>query len=164
MFTKSLILTAVLAFASFSAVAADHIDIKGFHLGVMKIEADALKRQYAPIFTIGGVNIIVDDVTPFFHFDGNGNADTMLITLTNNSFDQIKDAVLTKYPSTKCVDSVVSNAMNAQFQQTICTYKTDTEILSVNRIVDIGQMGIFLQSVASLKAEEVATAKAKNDL
>jgi hypothetical protein len=191
---KSLIATAlVLIGLSSVAFADEHIDIKGFHLGMTQQEVDTFKNGYyrtdaptfdrktfkqlpplvpcfddckpgeTPIFTIGGAGIMFDSTQPFVHYTEN-IADRVLITLSPSKFDVIKDALLTKYSATKCVDSDVSNAMNAHFTQTQCTYQTATEVLTLTRYVDLTTSAITINSVDNLKANAEQAEKAKRDL
>jgi hypothetical protein len=188
---KSLI--AVLALMSSAAMADDHIDIKGLHLGMTQQEVETLKNGYyrsdaprydlktfkelpfltpcvidckpgqIPMFTIGGRTVAFNAASPLVHYT-NQVADRMFIGIPNAAFDDIQAAVITKYPTTKCADSDVSNALNAHFTNTTCTYQTATEVLVLTRYADLQTMALTLDSVEHLKAQQAANAAHAKDL
>jgi hypothetical protein len=171
MFTKSLILTAALALASFSAVADDHIDIKGLHLGMTQEEFNAELSQYGrfmsgdkPSFTIGGSYLYLGGLPEATENESNV-VDNITIVIYSNSFDAIKAAFKKKYPQMQCTDNAVHNRMNATFTQTKCDLSTKTEAMHMERYAgDLQTGGIRIQSFASMKKEHAQKNTAKNDL
>lgn len=54
-------------------------------------------------------------------------------TFAQSSFALVRDAFREKYPSLKCVDSVVQNRAGANFEQTECVYRSATATLTIKR-------------------------------
>ena len=127
---KTLLLT-LLMLVSTSALADEHIDIQGFHVGMRNIDflshiGDfAIHRTFLnknkPALVLGGAEI---HHTPGHGCKnqagcsllGQGTVDYMEFKFDAGQFDQIKAMVLEKYPEAKCDDSG-------------CTYQTASEKL-----------------------------------
>ncbi|MGE3346076.1 MAG: hypothetical protein AB7I35_01435 [Ramlibacter sp.] len=86
----------------------------------------------------------------------------------SDDFVQVRDALIAKYPSIKCSDSVVQNRMGASFDQTFCMGEVDgVELIIQRREGDVTVGGLSATSASYLaveqKDEDARAAKAKGD-
>ncbi len=131
------------------------IEIKGISLGMSKDKFDnTIDRSGVEDFTIGGVkskypNPLSDANFTLFY---DNKLDQFVFLFDSSKFEDVLSAVKTKYPEIKCVDSEISNAMGAKFNQVTCILKGDNGDLGVNKFSnDIKTSGLILHSNRLLK-------------
>jgi hypothetical protein len=153
---KRLIAMALLL--GFAAPAfSQSVEIKGLSVGMTKAEVQDLFPTWKG-FTVAGVPSKYPSVSvlPKYHED---RLDQLMFFFNPDSFATVLDAVKSKYPNLKCVDSKVGNAMGAQFSQVECTMGDSSSVLQLTRFVgDINTSGLSLLSRRSL-AEDLEKAK-----
>lgn len=111
------------------------IEIKGIHLGMTKSEVT--EQIGFDEFTVGGIRSKYIYGSPL-HLDFyEEELDEFIFFFHPSGFYQVLDAVKGKYPSLKCEDSKVQNAMGATFSQIKCEYSDSSAMLSLSRVVDI---------------------------
>ena len=118
-----------------SALADDHIDIQGFHVGMRNkafldhILEFSIHRTFLnknkPALMIGSVEIHHAPGHGCAHQAGcslflTGSVDQFWIKFEPGEFDSIKAAIINQYPATVCAADV-------------CTYTTQTERLTLTR-------------------------------
>jgi hypothetical protein len=102
------------------------LEIKGLKIGMTEKEAYD-KSIYG--FTIGGVSP-KNPIDLKYH---DGKLDRLSFVFTPEGFNAVLEAVKSKYPSLKCNNSSVSNAMGASFQQMICMLESPEATLIIRR-------------------------------
>jgi hypothetical protein len=164
------ILSTVLFFAVCSSVFADdeHLSIKEFHLGMSKADIKAVEKVYClysslgcglfhskPNFTIGGIGmdwIVLESQDIGFTFPSSG-------------FDLVKNALLTKYPATVCVDSDITNRLGTHFVQTSCKIVVGEEgIVLCRYATNLSTSQIELESLDIMKSRESRLNATKSDI
>jgi hypothetical protein len=121
-------------------------DIKGVHIGMTK---DAYEKVIqAESSTVGGV---YPKYMPTPEFDEEGKLTNYTMFFRASDYADVRDAVKTKYPRTKCVQSSVSNNFGAKFQQEHCTFGT---LFLVRLGGDVETSVLSLQAPAPKKAKK----------
>jgi hypothetical protein len=135
MITKRLVMPLVACCLLGSVAAADdHLEIKGFHVGMTSLELRSHKADFCydhlgcdisrkTPFTVGGVK------GRFLHatYDSDAIVNSIEFTFDSLRFANLKAALLDKYPGTKCATSDVTNRVGTHFQQIVCRYEEDKE-------------------------------------
>jgi hypothetical protein len=104
------------------------IEIKGLRLGMTESEAEE-KVGKMP-FTVAGVEAM--NSRPIIEFYEN-KLDYFLFAFDEDKFEDVLQSVKTKYPDLKCVESTLSNAMGASFQQVTCRMHNQLGSLTLER-------------------------------
>jgi len=108
------------------------IEIKGLRIGMTKEEIESTVGKL-PLnnLTIAGVRGKDDDSTPVIIKFHEGVLDLFMFRFDPGYFDDILGAVKTKYPTIRCENSTVTNAMGASFKQVDCKLKDQSGSLSL---------------------------------
>ena len=97
-------------FAALVVVVASGVpaqDLKGVRIGMTKDDYDKVMESVG-YFTIGGVSPKYS-VTPAF--DEQGKLSSFIFFFRSEDYGQVREAVKTKFPKLKCVQSKVGNRM-----------------------------------------------------
>jgi hypothetical protein len=143
-----------------AAFAEDSVDIKGFHAGMKRyeltghltdfcyLEGCALSRKTP--FTVGGVKGRLLAAT----YDSNGTADSIDFIFDSFAFDQLRAAMLEKFPDTKCDKSEVITRLGLRIPQVFCHFETAQDGIYLARVAgNINKSVMFVMSAE--KRQEV---------
>jgi hypothetical protein len=134
-------ITAVLMCGVFGpAVAGEHLDIKGFHVGMQRWELKAHEKDFCYAegcvlsrktpFTVGGVKGRLLAAT----YDSSATADSIDFTFDSFGFDGLRKAMVEKYPNTACVDSEVITRLGLHVPQVTCKFETADDGIYLVRV------------------------------
>ena len=148
------------ALVSSLVFADDHLEIKGFHVGMKNWEVTAHERDFCyekvcPFsrktpFTVGGVSGKVLKAT----YDDSAAANLIEFGFDSFGFSSLRTAMVEKYPGTKCVDSEVITRLGIHVPQVLCRYETDKDGMYLMRVAgNINKSLLFIMS--SEKKQEV---------
>ncbi len=155
------------AFAIFALFAGLHstaaygqaIEIKGLRLGMTESEVE---KKIGPLplkeFTIAGVPSKYSTVDLNFH---KNKLDSFMFFFDADAFEDVLQAVKSKYPALKCVGSTVSNAMGASFKQVDCKLRNQLGTLSLSRFVSDINTSVLTLASHRQSQEWVNESKAK---
>jgi hypothetical protein len=156
------LLTLILLLTSSFAMAADQIDIKGFHLGMTFHQfinhisdftwyEHHVPWAHGPRFTIGGVPVKVRNPGCKHQMGcaliGVGTIDWFGFKFDASGYDAVKAAVMEKYPETKC-------------DADKCVYITATERLTV----EPGVLTVEVNDTPATTTQKPISDTAKKDL
>jgi hypothetical protein len=136
------------------------IEIKGISIGMPREQFEKIVNQ-EEYFTIGGAR------SKYRTQDGEyveGKLDQYIFFFGASKFDDVLEAVKEKYPSISCIDTQVSNAMGASFQQTSCSINDATSTLNLTRLADIKTSALMLISKRKLDEKEKRRQQGKKDI
>jgi len=156
----------VLALIQPSISFSQEIEIKGLRLGMTMAEVES-KVGKLPLknFTIAGVKGKYEDSNPVIIKFYEGKLDVFVFFFDANHFDDVLEAVKTKYPSLECAKSNVSNAMGASFDQVKCNLHDQSGSLSLSRFVsDIKTSALSLMSDRAIKETKDKQKEKRKDL
>lgn len=140
------------------AVTVPNIEIKGFQIGMPEIEAKNI------IDRTGGITI-ADVYAEYYNLEYyEGKLDKFTFLFDNTKFDNVLGAVKEKYPSLKCRDSSVSNAMGASFNQTECNLISENAVLILNRRINVKTSSLIINSKRLLDELVKNKDKSKKDI
>lgn len=135
--------------------AADvDIDIKGLRIGMAKEEVEA-KFGRLPIrgFTIAGVIGKYDSQGLDLSFRDN-QLDSMMFMFAADRFDEVMEAVKSKYPAIQCTSSPLQNRLGAVFEDTQCLLTDALGTLRLRRFVSLDTSLIGI--ISHRKTQEIA--------
>jgi hypothetical protein len=146
--------------ASFAVADSDPLDIKGFHVGMKNWEITAHEHDFCyaktcPLshktpFTVGGVTGKFLNAT----YDDSAAANLVEFGFDSFGFQNLRNALLQKYPGTKCVNSEVITRLGLHVPQEVCRYETDKDGIYLMRVAgNINKSLLFIMSAE--KREEV---------
>lgn len=131
------------------------IDIKGIAVGMNKVEVDA-KLGAPRDFTIAGVPSKYSG--PSLRYGPDQILDTFIFFFYAGRFDDVVDALKSKYPTMKCLDSDMQTKGGGHFKDTTCELDgANGAHLHMTRFVgDIETSSLMMQSERAAKeaAEE----------
>lgn len=154
---KKILVGMLVALASFAA-AAQTVDVKGIRIGMTKAEFNQLYPNGIPKdWTIAGVSSKFrhSSIDVKFH---NGILDTALFFFDASEFEQIRNALSSKYPKLNCRKTPVQTRMGANFSQEECGINNG-ELNLVKFLGDITTGALIMESQrykAASKHEEQA--------
>lgn len=153
------------------ALGAEHLDVKGFHVGMQRWEIKAHESDFCytgrctlshkPLFTVGDVRGRLLGAT----YDDSARATSIDFAFDSFGFDRLKAALLTKYPDARCTTSEAITRLGLHVPQVVCRYETETDGIYLVRVAgNINRSLLFLMSAE--KRREVLThiAAANHDL
>ena len=146
--------------SSLSFADSAPLDIKGFHVGMKNWEVTAHERDfcYAKVcglshktpFTVGGVTGKFLNAT----YDDSAAANLVEFGFDSFGFKNLRNALVSKYPDTKCVNSEVITRLGIHVPQVVCRYETDRDGIYLMRVAgNINKSLLFIMSAE--KREEV---------
>lgn len=86
-------------------------------------------HDMAPSLTVGGEKI----KSFLVKFDREEVASMILLKFSSDSFEGIRDAIVTKYPKVKCAKSLVKTRMGVELETEKCTGSTKLESIIVTK-------------------------------
>jgi hypothetical protein len=122
------------------------IEIKGIHIGMTEKEVTE-KIGNVDEFTIAGVKSKHYNIPLSLHYH-DGKLDSLDFFFTPEGFGAVLEAVKSKYPSLKCENSTVWNAMGASFQQMECMLEDSETYLRISRFtssIDTSSLSLISQ-------------------
>lgn len=143
---KKLVVGMLVALAGISCAQ----DLKGVRIGMTKAEYDKA-METAGYFTIGGVSPKYS-VSP--EFDEQEKLTRFTFFFRSEDYAEVREAVKSKYPKLKCIQTSVGNRMGATFAQEHCMLGT----LLLSRFVSDIETGVL-----SLSAPESQKAKSERE-
>ena len=113
------------------------IDIKGIKFNLRQGDVEAIVGSFIKPkdFTIGGVYPSDIEYAPFVRYI-NGELSLFQFMFDSVNFNQMREAVASKYPSLQCEQSEIKNRMNASFQQVKCKLNSPSGILEMSKYAD----------------------------
>jgi hypothetical protein len=135
-----------------------NIEIKGLRMGMPESEAKSI------IDKNGGITIAevyADYYNLAYH---EGKLDKFSFLFKSSEFDSVLGAVKEKYPSLKCSDSTVSNAMGASFDQTECNLISSEAAMVLIRRADVKTSALIISSKRLLDEMAKSNEKSKKDI
>ena len=144
----------------FALADGDHLEIKGFHVGMKNWEVTAHEHDFCyaktcPLsrktpFTVGGVTGKFLNAT----YDDSAAANLVEFGFDSFGFENLKNALVEKYPGTKCMNSEVITRLGLHVPQVVCRYETDKDGIYLMRVAgNINKSLLFIMSAE--KREEV---------
>lgn len=150
---------AVSLLTSSVASADDLLEIKGFHVGMKTWEVTAHEHDfcYSKVclahktpFTVGGVAGKFLNAT----YDDSAAANLVEFGFDSFGFQNLRSALVEKYPGTKCMNSEVITRLGLHVPQVVCRYETDKDGIYLVRVAgNINSSLLFIMSAE--KREEV---------
>lgn len=86
-------------------------------------------HDMAPSLTVGGEKI----KSFLVKFDREETASMILLKFSSDSFEGIRDAIVTKYPKIKCTKSAIKTRMGVELETENCAGSTKLESIVVNK-------------------------------
>lgn len=143
-------------------VEVQAIEIKELRIGMTKAEFESVVGGELPHRHVGesGIYSYIGKLPQFFsiarvfsiNYEFNlefreDKLDLFYFNFNSNEFDILCEAIIEKYPSIKCKESIVTNARGGTFNQTSCALEDQISSLSISRFVgDINTSAFMLQS------------------
>jgi hypothetical protein len=127
-----------------TAVFGQQIEIKGLRLGMTETEIEK-KFGALPLNNFKIANVTGKfPVMLAFH---EGKLDELMFFFSSNSFNDVRQAVIAKYPEIKCIDSPVTSPTGAKYTQVNCKLGDQLGTLRLDRFVrDIDTSALILTS------------------
>ena len=127
-----------------TTVFAQNIEINGLRLGMTKTE---IEKQFGLLplnnFKIANVSGKFP-VRLAFH---EGKLDELMFFFSSNSFNDVRQAVISKYPKLRCTDSTVTSPTEVKYKQVNCKLEDQLGTLKLDRFVmDIDTSALILIS------------------
>jgi hypothetical protein len=152
------------------ANAIDHIDVKGFHLGMtqpeMMLHANSYCYNYCGSvyattpFTVGGVRGSWNNAT----YDANGLADSVSFIFPSSHFEELKAAFIEKYPDTVCAATEVITGIGVRVPAVRCVYWTESESIMLAQYANsIDESQIWMKSAELMKQSSEKAEALKKD-
>jgi hypothetical protein len=150
----------------------DDIEIKGFHLGMKRWELKAHERDFCyskagcalshkTQFTVGGVDGKLLTAT----FDDDAAVNSVEFVFDSFGFEQIRRALLEKYPHASCLNSEVITRQGIKLPQVICRFETDRDGIYLLRVAgNINRSLLFVMSADKRQEVRDHIAAATKDL
>jgi hypothetical protein len=146
--------------SSFAVADGDLLEIKGFHVGMKNWEVTAHEHDFCyakscPLshktpFTVGGVTGRFFNAT----YDDSATANLVEFGFDSFGFQNLRNALVEKYPGTKCRNSEVITRLGLHVPQVVCRYETDKDGIYLMRVAgNINRSLLFIMSAE--KREEV---------
>jgi hypothetical protein len=135
---------ALFAIIHSTTVFGQNIEINGLRLGMTKTEIEK-KFGVLPLnnFKIANVSGVFP-VRLAFH---EGKLDELMFFFSSNSFNDVRQAVIPKYPELRCTDSIVTSPKGAKYKQVNCKMEDQLGTLKLDRFVmDIDTSALILIS------------------
>jgi hypothetical protein len=105
------------------------VNIKGYYIGMEKCEVEeSLESPDQSFFSVVGISVGKPQ-TEFIE----GKLSSFYVQMPTSMFYRLQSAIQSKYPDTKCKDSIIHNRMNASFEQTECTLVFEKGNLIIKR-------------------------------
>lgn len=134
------------------------IELKGFKLGMPEAEAAELYRVMPEVTIAGAAPKYQHNPIGLKYEDG--VLTQFIFFFRPANFEQVRDAITSKYPMLKCEASTVTNRMGGKFTQEECTMTSAGTVLSLRKFVsDIETSSLTMMS--SQKLNEAAEARRK---
>ncbi len=154
-----------------TAFAEDSVDIKGFHAGMKRYELTGHLTDFCYLegcafsrktpFTVGGVKGRLLATT----YDNNGTADSIDFIFDSFGFDQLRAAMLEKFPGTKCENSEVITRLGLHVPQVLCRFETSKDGIYLARVAgNINKSVMFVMSAEKRQEMREHIAAANKDL
>lgn len=127
-----------------TTVFAQNIEINGLQLGMTKTEIEK-KFGVLPLddFKIANVSGKFP-VRLAFH---EGKLDELMFFFSSNSFNDVRQAVISKYPELRCTNSIVTSPAGAKYEQVNCKLEDQLGKLKLDRFVmDVDTSVLILMS------------------
>lgn len=104
------------------------VNIKGYYIGMEKCEIEESLGSPNQSFSVVGITV-GEPQTEFIE----GKLSSFYAQMPSYMFYRLQSAIQSKFPDTKCKDSVIHNRMNASFEQTECTLVFEKGNLIIKR-------------------------------
>ncbi|MGZ5009402.1 MAG: hypothetical protein ACXV74_00405 [Methylobacter sp.] len=104
------------------------VNIKGYYIGMEKCEIEESLGSPDRSFSVVGITV-GEPQTEFIE----GKLSSFYVQMPSSTFYRLQSAIQSKFPDTKCKDSVIHNRMNASFEQTECTLVFEKGNLIIKR-------------------------------
>lgn len=146
-------------------VAIAEIEIKGLKLGMsFNAVAEAIAKSENGALTIGGV-WMKGGSRPLIRYNDSDQMTSLYFQYEPDDFDAVIGAVKSKYPSTICENSKITNRMGAAFLQTECRLLAKSGYLTLSRYGgDITEGSLLLISNDALKSQSEERRKKDGDI
>lgn len=137
-----------------------YVNIKGYYIGMERCEIEVtLKNSYSE-FTIVGIN--VDKPTLKFT---NEKLTSLYVEIPSDTFHRLQSGIQSKYPETKCKNSIIHNRMNASFEQTECILSFEKGKLILSKYnTDTTKSSIYLISNEELHKSMILEQEKEKDI
>lgn len=140
------LVTLLACFAIFhsSTVFGQNIEINGLRLGMTKTEIEK-KFGGLPLKEFKIANVAGKfPVRLAFH---EGKLDELMFFFSSKSFNDVRKAVVPKYPELRCNDSVVTSPKGTKFEQVNCKLEDQQGMLKLDKFVmDVDTSALILIS------------------
>jgi len=139
------------------------IEIKGLRIGMTRAEVIA-KYGKPPLrdFTVAGVPGKSKRLDLSFHED---RLDYWIFYFDVGAFDELMEALRSKYPRLRCTERMVPNYLGAPYAQVDCSLSDRTSTLSLRRVAqDINTSALWMSSQRRLEALEQKAKANQRDL
>lgn len=154
-----------------AAFAEDSVDIKGFHAGMKRYELTGHVTDFCYLegcvlsrktpFTVGGVKGRLLAAT----YDSNGAADLIDFIFDSFGFDQLRAAMIEKFPNTKCENSEVITRLGLHVPQVLCRFETPKDGIYLVRVAgNINKSVMFVMSAEKRQEMREHIAATNKDL
>ena len=127
-----------------TTVFAQNIEINGLRLGMTKTEIEK-KFGLLPLNNFKIANVSGKfPVRLTFH---EGKLDELMFFFSSNSFNDVRQAVIPKYPKLRCTDSTITSPTEVKYKQVNCKLEDQLGTLKLDRFVmDIDTSALILIS------------------
>ncbi|MHB1351067.1 MAG: hypothetical protein ACYCYR_14520 [Desulfobulbaceae bacterium] len=142
--------------------SAQTIELKGLKIGMHRAEVEKKYPTWAD-FTIAGVKTDSDHGPMVEYYED--KLDCFIFSFDSDNFNSVKEAVNHKYPDISCENSIVNNAMGANFEQISCELKYNESSLYLTRFGnDVTSSLLALTSQRWLDEKDKNKEVIKNDI
>jgi hypothetical protein len=112
-----------------SELTEEPITVKEMRLGMKE-------QEFNGVIWKGGFTIAGHTPSSNAIYNEKGLSELMNFSFDRSEFDDLREAVLTKYPKTECSQSVLKLAVGVELPQIECVYRTKSEVLSLTKYGD----------------------------